>query len=154
MNNLNIRGNNMPRRKKKIVNKHFNFTKKTEHGQKYNRLITQINTIINDCFELLSETNSNKYNLCKEYILDSLQEFGDTIESCDLLKKSIFSYKNDIKNYRLEFSIHLLLENSEHPYQFKNNIYDYIFVKNFEQEWLHEIPLKILNELHILLSHI
>lgn len=154
MNNLNIRGNNMPRRKKKIVNKNFNFTKKTEQGQKYNKLITQINTIINDSYDPDSETNSNKYNSCKEHILDSLQEFGDTFESYDILKKSIFSYKNDIKDDRLEFSIHLLLENSEHPYQFKSNIYDSIFIKNFDQEWLHEIPFKILNELHTSLSHI
>lgn len=154
MNNLTIRGNNMPRRKKKIVNKNFNFTKKTEQGQKYNRLIKQINSIINDCFDPDSETNSNKYNSCKAHILDSLQEFGDTFDSYDLLKKSIFSYKNDIKDNRLEFTIHLLLENVEHPYNFKSNIYDSILIKNFSQDWLYEIPFEILNKLYTLLSRI
>ena len=154
MENLNIRPKNMPRRKKKIINKHFNFTKKTENGEKYNKLISQINSIINKYFDPDSETNSTEYNLCKEHILDSLQEFGDSFDSCDLLKKSIYSYKNDIKNDRLEFAIQLLLENNEHPYQFKSNIYDNIFIKNFIQDWIQEIPFQILNELYTSLSYI
>jgi hypothetical protein len=147
-----VRGKNMPRRKKKYVskNKTLLLPKKTEIGEKYNRLVTQINNLVNDYYI----NDIDKYNICRDHILDKLQEFGDSFESYDILKKSIYTYKNDIKNERLEFSIYLLLENNEHPYILKKNIYDNIFIKNFSQDWIQEIPFSFLNELYSLISNI
>jgi len=162
MDNLNIRGKNMPRRKKKVIRQPITFIKKTENGEKYNKLINRINNIIINIYnisetetETISDNDSdyvNKYLLCKEHILDKMEVFGDSIDTYDLLKKSIYSYKNDIKYERIEFPMVLLLNNNEHPYQFKTNIYDSILVKNFEQEWLDEIPFLVLNELYTLLD--
>jgi len=150
MDNSNIRGKNMPRRKKKFIRPNSSSIKKTELGEKYNKIINLINNIIIQLYN----NNDDLYIICKNHILDKLEEFGGSIDSYDLLKKSIFSFKNDIKDDRLEFPIFILLENYEHPYQFKTNIYDSIFVKNFEQEWLSEIPFQIINELYTLLDNI
>ena len=151
MDNLNVRGKNMPRRKKKIVRNLSNSIKKTELGTKYNNLVNQINTLIITFYEMES---NELYTLCKDHILDKLEEFGDSIESYDLLKKSIYSYKEDIKYDRLEFAIYILLNNTEHPYQFKLDIYDTTLVKNFDREWIEEVPFNILNELYTLLNNI
>ena len=149
----NIRGNNMPRRKKKVINKSNLTVKTTELGTKYNNMVTQINNIIINNYNLFlnnddnNEDDYNKYKLSKEIILDKFEELGYSLDKSDLLKKTIFSYKEDIKDDRLDFIILLLLENHENPYTFKLNIYNDILIKNFEQDWLANVFIPIINDI-------
>lgn len=147
----NIRGNNMPRRKKKNINKSNLTIKTTELGTKYNNMVNQINNNIINNFELFlnddNDDNYNKYKLSKEIILDKFEELGYSLDKSDLLKKTIFSFKEEIKDDRLDFIILLLLESNENPYIFKLNIYNDLLIKNFEQEWLSNVLLPIINDI-------
>ena len=104
--NLNIRGSNMPRRKKKIINNNFK-TKLTEKGRLYNNNISAINKKLLDLYNHSEEINDENieenindnqlYLEYKEIILDKLEIIGASIEQNDLLKKSKYNFKNDIK---------------------------------------------------------
>lgn len=157
--NLNIRGSNMPRRKKKVINNNFK-TKLTENGRLYNNNISAINKKLLDLYnnpeeindentdETITENidNNQLYLEYKEIILDKLEIIGASIEQNDLLKKSKYNFKNDIKEDYLEFIMSILLESNEEPLQFKLDVYDSILIKNFELDYINEI---IIGELQI-----
>ena len=152
--NLNIRGSNMPRRKKKVINNNFK-TKLTENGRLYNNNISAINKKLLDLYNHSEEINDENieenidnqlYLEYKEIILDKLEIIGASIEQNDLLKKSKYNFKNDIKEDYLEFIMSILLESNEEPLQFKLDVYDSILIKNFELDYINEI---IIGELQI-----
>ena len=157
--NLNIRGSNMPRRKKKVINNNFK-TKLTENGRLYNNNISAINKKILDLYNHPEEINDENidentdenisdnqlYLEYKEIILDKLEIIGASIEQNDLLKKSKYNFKNDIKEDYLEFIMSILLESNEEPLQFKLDVYDSILIKNFDLDYINEL---IIGELQI-----
>tara|TARA_Y100000389_G_C17448542_1_gene513168 strand:- start:1658 stop:2137 length:480 start_codon:yes stop_codon:yes gene_type:complete len=153
--NLNIRGSNMPRRKKKIINNNFK-TKLTENGRLYNNNISIINKKLLDLYnhseEIIDENitenidNNQLYLEYKEIILDKLEIIGASLDQTDLLKKSKYNFKNDIKEDYLEFIMSILLVSNEEPLQFNLNIYDSILIKNFKLDYINEI---IIEELQI-----
>jgi len=157
--NLNIRGSNMPRRKKKVINNNFK-TKLTENGRLYNNNISAINKKLLDLYNHSEEINNENieentdenisdnqlYLEYKEIILDKLEIIGASIEQNDLLKKSKYNFKNDIKEDYLEFIMSILLESNEEPLQFKLDVYDSILIKNFDLDYINEI---IIGELQI-----
>ena len=148
--NLNIRGSNMPRRKKKVLNNNFK-TKLTENGRLYNNNISSINKklleLYNKSIEINNENideNNCLYLKYKEIILDKLEIIGASLDQTDLLKKSKYNFKNDIKEDYLEFIMSILLESNEDPLQFKLDIYDSLLIKNFEIDYINEIIIEEL----------
>ena len=141
--------------KKKIINNNFK-TKLTEKGRLYNNNISAINKKLLDLYNHSEEINDENieenindnqlYLEYKEIILDKLEIIGASIEQNDLLKKSKYNFKNDIKEDYLEFIMSILLESNEEPLQFKLDVYDSILIKNFELDYINEI---IIGELQI-----
>ena len=147
----------MPRRKKKVINNNFK-TKLTENGRLYNNNISFINKKLLELYNHSEEINDENieentdenisdnqlYLKYKEIILDKLEIIGASLDQTDLLKKSKYNFKNDIKEDYLEFIMSILLESNEEPLQFKLNVYDSLLIKNFEIDYINEIIIEEL----------
>jgi len=142
-----IGGKGTIRRKKKITG-HKLGSKVTEEGRLYTNRVKLINAIaLRISTRSKTTEEDDEYSIMKEFYEKELDEFANSIDKWNLLKKSKINYK-ELKDDRLDFVKNMFLEDRERPIRMKDNIYDSYIKHNFENEFIKECVHDLLNKLY------
>tara|TARA_Y100000768_G_C23617610_1_gene513445 strand:- start:17 stop:508 length:492 start_codon:yes stop_codon:yes gene_type:complete len=150
---IQIGGKGTIRRKKKITG-HKLTHKTTEEGTKYNNRVNSINNLIIKLNDISKKSEKDElYSEIKEIYDAELDELANSIEKCDLLKKSKVDYK-ELKEDRLDWVKSYFLRDKGRPILLKTNIYDSHIKHTFENDFIKECIHDLLNKLYAKLVHL